>query len=281
MVEPATPLQSVKADQLREKLRSKEDWYKFLKYTCKYMRSLLGGYMLPSAKKLSMRFVKDFLAGKKQLLKASQATQVNVPQYPELALSQVFELMKSDAALVTYLDWYDDSRDFPERWYFYNVLATLYPDYLDHLIKRQTQLRVDANVIETEQQQLVTIRPEVLEALSSSVSSSSKLHVLPSEKSGKAWAMVKARAKPRAAPRKRKLYEIAQVESVEWPGQAKTLRLDPPPQKQDSLSGQPSTRPVSFPLTQLTQALVKDLPSMAVTTHTQTPEGKRAQKFEI
>ena len=92
--------------------------------------------MLPSPKKISMRFIKDFLGGKKQLLKSLEATQINVPQYPELSLSSVFQFMKTDEQLISFMDWYDDSTDLPERWYFYNVVATLAPDYLDKLIKR-------------------------------------------------------------------------------------------------------------------------------------------------
>ena len=47
------------------------------------------------------------------------------------------------------------------------------------------------------------IRSDVLEALQNSVSSSSKLFVLTfAEKNGKAWAMVKTKAKTRAMPKK-------------------------------------------------------------------------------
>jgi len=48
MVEPATDLQKINADDLKGKMRSKEDWYKFLKFTCKCSLNVAGGFMVPS-----------------------------------------------------------------------------------------------------------------------------------------------------------------------------------------------------------------------------------------
>ena len=95
MVDASSNLMTVKADELKGKMRSKEDWYKFLKYTCKYLSLTLGGFMVPSFKKISMRFIKDFLSGKKQLIPSKDFNQVNVPQFPELSVSKIFPLVKS------------------------------------------------------------------------------------------------------------------------------------------------------------------------------------------
>jgi len=79
MVEPASELRKINAEELKGKMRSKEDWYKFLKFTCKCLSDGLGGFMVPSMKKLTMRFIKDFLGGKKDLLPTNEVNQVNVP----------------------------------------------------------------------------------------------------------------------------------------------------------------------------------------------------------
>ena len=64
-------------------------------------------------------------------------------------------------------------------------------------------------MIKDDASQKVVIRPDVLEALRTNVSSSSKFTILTlQEKNGKAWAMIKAKTKTRVVPRKRKLYEI-------------------------------------------------------------------------
>jgi hypothetical protein len=79
------------------------------------------------------------------------------------------------------------------------------------------------------------IRPDVLEALQNSVSSSSKLFVLTfTEKNGKAWAMVKTKAKTRAMPKKRRLYEVAGAEDDLLPSSKKRARLD---QKEEEKEG--------------------------------------------
>jgi len=68
---------------------------------------------------------------------------------------------------------------------------------------------VKDDVLQEEASQQVVIRPDVLEAIKSTVSSSSKCIMITFiEKNGKAWAMVKAKTKTRALPKKRKLYEI-------------------------------------------------------------------------
>ena len=69
-------------------------------------------------------------------------------------------------------------------------------------------------VLKDEASQRVIIRPDVLEALKSSVSTSSKLFDLMFlEKNGKAWAMIKAKTKTRAVNKKRRLYEITGEEN--------------------------------------------------------------------
>ena len=105
-------------------MRSKEDWYKFLKYTCKYLSLTLGG------------FIKDFLGGKKHLIPSKDVNQVNVPQFPELSVSKIFPLVKSSDDVMQHLDYYSDSPDLPEKWYFYSVVGTVAPDYLNNIIQR-------------------------------------------------------------------------------------------------------------------------------------------------
>jgi hypothetical protein len=70
--------------------------------------------MVPSFKKISMRFVKDFLSGKKQLLRSSAVNQVNVPSFPELAVNKIFPLIKDNEDILSYLDYYSDSTELPE-----------------------------------------------------------------------------------------------------------------------------------------------------------------------
>ena len=56
--------------------------------------------------------------------------QANVPSFPEFAVIKIFPLVKDNPELLEFLDYYEDSAELPERWYFYNVLGTLAEDYL-------------------------------------------------------------------------------------------------------------------------------------------------------
>jgi hypothetical protein len=100
MVEQAEQLQFIKADELKGKMRSKEDWYRFLKFTCKFGFITSGGFMVPTFKKISMRFIRDFLQGKKQLMRTNTVNQVNVPRFPELAVVKVFPFVKDNAEVL-------------------------------------------------------------------------------------------------------------------------------------------------------------------------------------
>ena len=47
-------------------------------------------------------FLKDILAGKKQLLKKSEVTEVTVPQYPELSVKAMYPMFTKDADFMSY-----------------------------------------------------------------------------------------------------------------------------------------------------------------------------------
>ena len=75
-------------------------------------------------------FLKDILAGKKQLLKKSEVTEVTVPQYPELSVKAMYPMFVKDADFMSYFpSTYPKGKGAP-RDYFFNVLNTLQPDYL-------------------------------------------------------------------------------------------------------------------------------------------------------
>ena len=49
---------------LAAKLSSKKDWYDYLKFSRKFlMIKVLEGFLLPSYKRTSMRFIRDILRG--------------------------------------------------------------------------------------------------------------------------------------------------------------------------------------------------------------------------
>ena len=90
---------------------------------------------MPQYKKTSMRFIRDYLSGKKFLLKAAEVRTFNVPPYEELAVGQIFNQVKEDEHVMQHLNHYADIKELPEHSFFYTVLGTLHPEYVSGLIK--------------------------------------------------------------------------------------------------------------------------------------------------
>ena len=56
-----------------------------------FLQYNIEGYFLPPYKATTLRFIKDFLRGKKLLIKAAEVYHFNVPSFQELAVKSVFE----------------------------------------------------------------------------------------------------------------------------------------------------------------------------------------------
>ena len=95
----------------------------------------IGGLLLPTYKKTTMRFIRDYLEGKKSLLKTEEITFFNVPPYEELAVKEIFEQVREDPNIMMYLNYYSDVKELPEHKFFYTVLGSIEPDYVKNLIQ--------------------------------------------------------------------------------------------------------------------------------------------------
>ena len=75
-------------------------------------------------------FLKQILAGEKQLLKKKWVNEVKVPKYDELSVTNLYPQFAKDADFLSYFpDKYPKGKG-PPRDYFFNVLNTLHPEYL-------------------------------------------------------------------------------------------------------------------------------------------------------
>ena len=75
-------------------------------------------------------FLKDVFANRKQLLKKNDMKEIAVPHYDELSVKNLWPDLKNDPAFTQYFaDQYPKDKG-PPREYFFNILNTLYPDYL-------------------------------------------------------------------------------------------------------------------------------------------------------
>ena len=162
--------------ELEGKLQSKHDWYRFLKYSSKPINVLdlqLGGLYLPKYKKTTMRFIRDYLSGKKKLIKTENITLLNVPPYEELAVSKIFEQVKGDQRIMMHLNFYPDVKELPDHDFFYTVLGSLVPDYVGGLIRHANRVRNKRDYAGSQQKQIMMTQ-EIFEDINAEPYLSSK-----------------------------------------------------------------------------------------------------------
>lgn len=104
---------------------------------------------MPSYKKTSMRFIRNFFKGEKELLKSADVLRFNVPPFEEFSVRSIFEQVREDEDLMRHINYYEDIKELPERDYLFAVIGTLYPDYLQNLIQDANNSRNRGNVEES------------------------------------------------------------------------------------------------------------------------------------
>ena len=84
-------------------------------------------------------FMKQVLAGKKKLKALKEVQRVVVPKYEELAVEKVFPQVSRDPAVMVYFpDALPKNRNV-SREYFWNILHTVHPVYVQRIISHAQQ----------------------------------------------------------------------------------------------------------------------------------------------
>ena len=87
-------------------------------------------------------FLKKVLAGKKQLMKKAEVQEVKVPKYDELSVTNLYPQFAKDAEMMSYFpSKYPKGKGAP-RAYFFNILNTLHPDYLQQVMSHANKQRM-------------------------------------------------------------------------------------------------------------------------------------------
>ena len=100
-------------------------------------------------------FLKDVLVGKKDLLRKAVVVTVMVPHYDELSVRRLWPDLKKDPDFVKYFPSVYPKDKGPPREYFFNVLNTVHPEYLEQLMTHANKQRMSAS---GESQQKETIK---------------------------------------------------------------------------------------------------------------------------
>ena len=85
------------------------------------------------------------LIGEKTILKKKQVDYIHVSHYQELSVKNLWKDLKDDAQFNIYFqDEYPKDR-LPCRKYFFDILKTVYPDYLANIMQHAAKERYSAD----------------------------------------------------------------------------------------------------------------------------------------
>ena len=90
---------------------------------------------------LNKDFLKEILAGEKALLRLDQVKRISVPQFDELSVIKLWPMLQSDEKFMRYFPKKMAKGRVPDREYFFNLVNTFQPNYLQQIIKHANNQR--------------------------------------------------------------------------------------------------------------------------------------------
>ena len=87
-------------------------------------------------------FLKDVLAGKKNLMLKSEIQQIEVPHYEEISVKALYPECKKDGVFMSYFPDKYPAGKAPPREYFFNILNTIHPEYLKEILTHASRQRM-------------------------------------------------------------------------------------------------------------------------------------------
>jgi hypothetical protein len=102
------------------------------------------GLFLPSFSATKVAYLRAIVADQKKILKQSEIRSMIIPRYEELSVKNLYAEAMKDPLISSYLPDPDHcSTEFPERSFFFGIIATLKTDYLTKIIKDAHAARYD------------------------------------------------------------------------------------------------------------------------------------------
>ena len=119
---------------------------------------------MPGYDQVNKDFMKDVLNGKKKLLKKQSVNYISVSAYQELSVVRLWPDMKDDPGLAPFFqDEYAGGKG-PAREYFFNIVNTVYPDWLQQTVAHANNCRY-AEAADPEQKNQILVTEEWEQAL--------------------------------------------------------------------------------------------------------------------
>ena len=131
-------VQYYKPQEIVSRFRSKADFKTYLgevsKYPTQYLTPALVQYYLPPDPMLNKNFLRDIFQDKKKLMKQADIKCISVPKYDELSVKTLLPEWQANPEFWVYFPDKMSKDRVPYRDYFFTILNTLKPDYVDAMI---------------------------------------------------------------------------------------------------------------------------------------------------
>ena len=116
----------------------------------------IGQFYLPEKPFVTKDFLRDVFAEKKQLFKKADMKYITVPAYDELSVRRLWPQLKKDPEFAKYFPSKFPKDKGPPREYFFDIMNTLFPEYLEKLMAHANEQRM-ATTAEGNQQSAIEI----------------------------------------------------------------------------------------------------------------------------
>jgi hypothetical protein len=169
------------------------------------------GVFLPSISRTPLDFLREILKEEKLHLKQNEVVHLDVPRYSELSVKNLFDDALGDEILKMYLPTKKQlSNKFPEREFFFGVLATMKRQYLTDVIRDANNDRFKAQE-DSETQNRIVVSSSWMDELTAHPYYSSKYFFITKlvGKPGTAIHLLKERAKLQRDHSARKVHHLS------------------------------------------------------------------------
>lgn len=139
-------IKRIEAQEMTSRFRSKEDLYRYLTQHGKLLdRShsiCIVGLFLPTMEGTKLSYLRSILCEEKKAFKTKEVNHIEVPNYPEISVTNLYDDAMLDEEVAAYLPTKKQlSNKLPERNFFFGILGTLREDYLREIIEEAHKKR--------------------------------------------------------------------------------------------------------------------------------------------
>ena len=160
-------------------------------------------------KATKLSFIRDILADKKLHLKQNEVIRLEIPNYQELSVKNLYDDAMRDPVLSKYLPNKDQlSNKLPEREFFFGVMCTLRKQYMTDIIAEAQAKRYKIEDGNQDQDGIVLTEGWMQELQKHPYHSSKSLYLTLVEKAGTGIFLMKEKAKLVKQQRERKVHQI-------------------------------------------------------------------------